>query len=162
MMYGLYEQYILSKQPETLEDALILFDENTKGLDSSSPHVVEWGWVDRNLCWSQRRHYLVDRLRLFIKTLSQCNVVIEIAILGGSFVSRKDDPKDIDALLIYRASDGFDPSRLASLAASRINDLDVRLVPSDAGLVPLLKASLFYSVLFQGRKGGEGAIMVLV
>ena len=160
-MLGPYETYILSKKPKSIDAALVLFDEATKALDSSSPHVVDWPWVHEHLCWSERRSDLVSKLRRFMGALGTCYINIETVLLGGSFVSKKDDPKDIDALIVYRAVDGFDAPLLRSLASTAPNGGDCRLVPSDTGTIALLKATIFYSILFQGRKGGEGAIMVI-
>ena len=157
-----YLAYILSRQPATLDQALVLFDEVSKGPDKSSPHVVEWRWVEENLCWNIHRKNLIVTLRGFLSRMGSFGGIAELVLIGGSFVSRLETPKDIDFLLVYRADTSFRSEEFAKFATTNQDGLDFKLIPSDTGVISLLKISIFYHLLFQGRKGGEGSIIISI
>lgn len=157
-----FTAYILERQPASLVDALTLFDERSKGPDASSPHVVSRDWLDKHLCWTEKRKHLLNIFDKFIEEVNGLGVIVEAALLGGSYVSVKDDPKDIDFLVIYRVTDGFDANVLSRLVSIKRPGLDWRFIPSDAGTVPLLKISIFCHLLYEGRKGGEGSLLVVI
>lgn len=157
-----YTAYILERQPASLEDALVLFDEKSKGPDASSPHVVRHEWLEHHLCWTEKRRNLLSHFDNFIAETCKFEITIEAVLIGGSFVSRKDEPRDIDFLAIYKTLPGFAPEALSNFVMTKRPGLDWRFIPSDAGALPLLKISIFCHLLYEGRKGGEGSLLLII
>ncbi|WP_457832204.1 DUF6932 family protein, partial [Staphylococcus aureus] len=71
------------------------------GPDVSSPHIVSISWVEQNLLWSRKRKELFKDLFELIKDLKDVGINSSYLMIGGSFLSYKDNPGDIDGLLIY-------------------------------------------------------------
>ncbi|MDR6134910.1 hypothetical protein QE361_001893 [Sphingomonas sp. SORGH_AS802] len=157
-----YTAYILDRQPASLDAALVLFDERSKGPDASSPHVVQHEWLERHLCWNEKRKGLLAGFDGFLAETQRFAITVEAALIGGSFVSRKDEPKDIDFLAVYTTLPGFDPEALSEFVVAKRPGLDWRFIPSDAGVLPLLKISMFCHLLYEGRKGGEGSLLLVL
>lgn len=75
-------------------------------------------------CWNDHRHALVDDLERLLGEITKIFRVCAIWV-GGSFVTKKESPGDIDVVLIFdgREISAIDP-----------NDLNLRTLVSPAGL----------------------------
>lgn len=155
-----YASYILLKQPTDLEAALVLFDEDSKGPDRSSPHAVTWEWMERNLCWNTHRQELLVQLREFTKSICHYGAIPQLLLIGGSYVSTAKTPKDVDFLLIYSVTEDFNSNLFVDFIRAKRIGLDYRLIPSDTGLLSIIKITIFYHLLYQGRKGGKGSVIL--
>lgn len=159
-MHDPYLNYILAHQPKDLDQALVLFDEISKGTDKSSPHVVTWEWLKYHLCWNERRSKLASLLHNFLSEVRCYGITPEFLLLGGSFLSNRDNPKDIDFLLVYRASDAFRSEEFSRFVMNKRVGLDYRAIPSDTGSLSLIKISIFYHTLFEGKGGDRGSLLI--
>lgn len=157
-----FTAYALERQPSGLDGVLVLFDEKTRGPDASSPHIVTRAWIGEHLGWTDHRQRLLACFDTFLEQAQQHGIIIEGVLIGGSFVSRKDSPKDIDFLVIYRADENFEAAALSRFVSAKQPYLDWRFVPSDTGTLPLLKITLFCHLLYEGRSGGEGSILMIM
>jgi hypothetical protein len=106
--------------------------------------------------WSGREPLLaaLDRVRSQAET---CGVVVEAMLIGGSFVALSNpSPRDVDCLMFYRQAAGDRPVEARRLGELRRqakgNRVDVRFVPVDGGVLPLIKSVCYFSVLFSMEK----------
>jgi len=88
---------------------------------------------------NDRRLYLIDRLRVFLSELSRVSATFEIW-LDGSFTTKKEEPDDIDLLIVYdNAELNSLPRDEQNLVRSLFNrdtskiryDLDILLCPNN-------------------------------
>jgi hypothetical protein len=92
-----------------------------------------------NFANNTRRIHLVSQLKIFLKELSKVNAKFEIW-LDGSFLTLKDEPVDIDLLIVYDKNQmnalSVDEKKLINSlfhrATTKIRyDLDILLCPND-------------------------------
>lgn len=103
---------------------------------------------------TNRKRLLIGRLE---HALNEIRSVCEVhaVLIGGSILngSPKDRPRDLDALIMYSQNANSDSMSLASIlqharASWLRQDLDLRFVPIDGGVVLFAKVLAFFSVLY--------------
>lgn len=142
----------LKQEPPSLDDALVLIDHKAMlGPDVSSPHIVSISWVEQNLLWSRKRKELFKDLFELIKDLKDVGINSSYLMIGGSFLSYKDNPGDIDGLLIYSVSGSINFSDVKAIIDRKKSNIDIRIVPEDAGTAALIKMVCFCHTLYQGE-----------
>lgn len=155
------ERAMLRGEALASTDRSLLAPSHAPMLFDSSPHVVRWTWLAQHLGWTPRRQLLLQRLSARLDAMRDAGVLPVCALVGGSFAGFGDAPKDLDALILYRAAGGAD----AIVAALRpvTDGLDLRFVPDDADPILLIKMTCFFHTLYQGIDKGNarGSVLVL-
>lgn len=121
----------------------------------SSPRLTTLGWMRRELGWSPHRRMLIERFEGRLAELRAAGIEPVCALVGGSIMGEKDEPGDLDGLIVYRLRAG---SALGHEAAKALrgkdSGLDLRFVPADAEPALLVKMSCFFHMLYQGINKG--------
>ncbi|POA51827.1 hypothetical protein C1889_25540 [Pseudomonas sp. FW507-12TSA] len=92
-------------------------------------------------------------MKLSISELKDAGLSIDIALIGGSFLTLKSTPGDLDAVLFYSLKKEEIAFPLDQWQrAQKLKGLDVRLVPMDTRPILTLKMALFFALLYTHRK----------
>ncbi|MBQ4839021.1 DUF6932 family protein [Pseudoalteromonas luteoviolacea] len=70
-------------------------------LKYSSPYEISWQSLERLFAQNALRKRLSDNLRLLINDLQYGEIHIARIFIGGSFISTKPDPDDLDILIFW-------------------------------------------------------------
>ena len=144
------------------EATTLVYKNNGTSLARSSPHLVSMEWVKKNLCFSTRRIDIIIDLDEFLLSVKTSGARPTCILMGGGFLSSKEYPRDIDALVVYRADDKFNITKLIEIYESRSKYLDIKIVPDDAGPTLLIKTACFFHTLFQDDRIGRNKGSVLI
>lgn len=87
--------------PFELPSMSICFGRDGKTVDIS-PYEISLGLFKSQLCNTERRGLLFSSLEDVAHNLWKFDVVVEEFWIGGSFTSPKQEPNDIDAMLMLR------------------------------------------------------------
>ena len=130
---------------------------------NASPYVTSLEDLRAGRALPARREQ-VRRLVDYLTMLAAHGVQCDFMVLGGSLLDASRTPRDIDALFLYRARDGFDTAGLRDLqiAAEKFR-IDARLAPIDGDMLPALKITLFMAMLYSTDRSGSlarGVVLV--
>lgn len=128
---------------------------------TSSPRIVTLNWFQQRFGRSDHRKNLIEKISRQIDHLPSCGAVPQFALVGGSFVGRRDHPADLDCIIGYRAAS--DGSPMADSRSWRLfAEIDVRFVPMDIDPLVTIKAFCFFHTLYLSLdKGlGQGSYMI--
>lgn len=118
----------------------------------SSPYLCSVDELTRRYGFNPHRLHLIDQLASFAGQSYDIGVKIGALLIGGSFLDQSiDQPRDIDCLVYYRIdaqADAVDAIISQWNALRRGFPLDVKLCPTDAGPLTIIKRSIFFSNLF--------------
>jgi hypothetical protein len=121
----------------------------------SSPRITTLGWMRRELGWSPHRLALIAGFERRLAELRAGGVEPVCALVGGSIMGDKEEPGDLDGLIVYRLDREREFGAEAAEALRRKEPgLDLRFVPADAEPALLVKMSCFFHMLYQGINKG--------
>jgi hypothetical protein len=102
---------------------------------------------------SPPRQGLAAQLKLSISELNDAGLSVDIALVGGSFLTLKSTPGDLDIVLFYSLNKEEIAFPLDQWQrAQKLKGLDVRLVPMDTRPILTLKMALFFALLYTHKK----------
>lgn len=165
VMTDAYSDKMLLSEPNCINDSNFLINHNVAiGPDHSSPHIVSIGWIYKHLLFNRYRESMFDKFFNWIELFNQASCKVTCLLLGGSFLSEKECPKDIDALIVYRALQGFNASALHDILVNKVEIADIRVVPEDVSIPMLIKISCFFHTLYQGTYSphDKGSVLVIM
>lgn len=61
---------------------------------------TDWNSFENVFGWNEHRRDLIDALRSFISTLNKLPILTITLWIDGSFVTKKEHPNDLDAVVI--------------------------------------------------------------
>lgn len=108
---------------------------------------------------SPKRAELLDSLKQTFEIV-RGHVDIDCMMLGGSFLNtNNNNPKDIDAIIFYEKKQNCEVEigdTLSNLIKdSKLNNIDIRFVPTDSHKWILVKLTSFFTALYLSQKGSN-------
>ena len=104
-----------------------------------------------------KRSLLCARLKTAIAELAMADIVVEMILIGVSFLDSTVIPGDLDCVLFYSLSAETSTLDFQQWQYQmKKQDLDARLIPMDSNPLIMWKAALFFAVLYTQRKNAEG------
>ena len=138
---------------EMQPDPPIFAPKNRPILSDSSPHVLMWDDFLLQFGKSIQRKQMINMLDSHLNDLANHGIIVDVLLIGGSFVIRDLIPSDIDALIPYRLDPSCDLNRaIEFLRKSTIAELDLRYVPQDADAAIFIKMISFFTLLYSYDK----------
>lgn len=120
---------------------------------SGSPYIVTREWFSLYLGFNGHRLNLIRNFDEFVSRLIDFGISPTFAMIGGSFVSDKIDPKDIDGVIGYIGNNDSDFIGLKDFITTPTPKfLDIRLVPEDSGGLNLVKICCYYHELYSRNR----------
>jgi hypothetical protein len=102
------------------------------------------------------RRILVDKFIAAIEQLSDYAVTPIAALLGGSAIGPKPQPKDLDCIVFYESTGGA-PLRSDGLQMFqkrwKLCGVDIRVIPADSDPILLIKTVSFFTTLYSESRG---------
>ena len=123
---------------------------------SSSPFVLS---LDEFLMTENARSRpdLVQAIQAYLKNLTQIGLQAKFLLIGGSFIDRFDVARDVDGVCFYQIDlqdkeGNFKnlPSLFRVQEYGKESGIDMKLVPIDHDPLLMLRAAIYFSVLFSG------------
>jgi hypothetical protein len=146
------------------EEMLLRIPDPGPQLLPSSPRLTTLAWMRRELGWSPHRRVLIAAFERRLAELRSSGVQPVCALVGASIMGDKEEPGDLDGLIVYRLDSEreFGPEAAECLRRKEPG-LDLRFVPADAEPALLVKMSCFFHMLYQGiNKGLQRPSVLLV
>jgi hypothetical protein len=150
----------------------ILFTPDRK-VAASAPYPITFLELTTHFGRSAYRQQLLRGFRAWLSALRQV-VSPQFVWIGGSFVTDKPEPKDIDAVVFYRylvpdvsAADRDNLLRanteiLSHTSVERRFNVESALVPLDVDATQLFHASAYWAMVFSNdAKGGRRAFYTM-
>lgn len=117
---------------------------------------------------SERRKKLVSSLTKFLVELQLNGLKPLTFMVGGSFLDFSvSNPRDLDCVIFYQQCESSVIGNTEWISNTRriakVEDLDVRLVPTDGDLIVLLRSVIYFSALYGASKNGKtsrGTILI--
>lgn len=121
---------------------------------NSSPYVLSYDKFCQIYRQDDNRLMLLDILENKLKYASSLGLIIDIILVGGSFIRIDETPKDIDILGFYYIETNKDPEKtLRQFELDQdILHCDLKICPIDCGIAVILKRALFFSNIFSYDK----------
>jgi hypothetical protein len=124
---------------------------------NATPYIVPL-WRLREADFMSNRRAFLDRLILVLDQLASRDVMPVAVLVGGSVLTAKPDPGDLDAIVFYRL-EGNGVQAIATFGEAgaqwRRAGLDLRLIPADGSPLLLIKTVSFFTTLFGCRRDGS-------
>jgi hypothetical protein len=142
----------------------ITFSHDNK-ITSSSPYPITWPEIEARYCFNAHRRRLADRFCEWVLAVHDL-VAPAFIWIGGSFVTDKAEPADIDTVLFYyyrqAQTDSQDRISFLSKHASLLSPAGIRArFGLDAGTVALsmppqrlVEISASWTMIFSGNADG--------
>ncbi|UMZ09507.1 hypothetical protein I9018_18395 [Pseudomonas sp. MPFS] len=131
---------------------------------NSAPYITHLSEFSKELL-DPVRHSFRAQLIAAIDELRESGILVEIVLIGGSFLDTTVTPGDLDCVLFYSVEDEQFTLDLQQWQL-KVKDehLDARLIPVDTNPLFTLKAALFFAVLYTQRKtpGGLPTGLILI
>ncbi|WP_126012953.1 hypothetical protein [Sphingomonas sp. ABOLH] len=129
---------------------------------SGSPYLVNMDWFCSYLGFNNHRKELIEIFLGYIDNLKIFEIKPTFALIGGSFVSDKSEPKDIDGVIAYTGSEKSDFKGIKEIVNRKNIFLDIRLVPEDTGGIYLTKILCYYHELYSRNrmKGRTSCVLI--
>ena len=124
-----------------------------------APYLVDFSMLATVFGTTPTRRRLIGTLMTTRSSLAK-HCKVHAVLIGGSLTRlTKTEPRDCDAVFFYEISESSDASAkveaMSIIAKSaRLDGLDLRLVPTDADPVSLIKARCYFTLLFASERGG--------
>lgn len=124
---------------------------------NSTPYVAHLRAAAEDGIMSNRQG-LLRELVAAVEEMSELGFETVAALLGGSALGPKPNPRDLDSILFYRAREATPPIQALAAFQRRMQArrLDLRLIPVDGDPLILIKAVSFFTTLFAQSKDGTG------
>jgi hypothetical protein len=139
----------------------------------AAPYPITWRELHAHFGRSPHRQQLLKDMGTWVSELSEI-LAPQFIWIGGSFVTDKPEPKDIDAVIFYRyVRPDMVPAELddvlranaALLNHARVQErfrIDSALVPLDVDVAQLIHASAYWAMVFSNDEhGGRRAFYTL-
>lgn len=109
---------------------------------------------------SQRRKALFEDLLDCIEWHLGMGCHIEFMLIGGSYVSDKTAPRDVDGIFFYRLEDGvsLSPSH-REIQLRKWQTLDVRHCPIDSDPFIICRLSSYFTLLYSVNTNGNNNVL---
>lgn len=131
---------------------------------NASPYLANLRDLREGAFLSTRR-ILVDKFIAAIEQLSDYAVTPIAALLGGSAIGPKPQPKDLDCIVFYESTGG---ALLRSDGLQvfqkrwKLCGVDMRVIPADSDPILLIKTVSFFTTLYSKNPGELMAVRGLV
>jgi hypothetical protein len=127
----------------------IFAPKNRPILSDSSPHVLMWDDLLIQFGNGIQRRQMINMLDSHLNDLGNYGIIVDVLLIGGSFVIRDLVPSDIDALIPYRLDPSCDLNQaIEFLRKPTIAELDLRYAPQDADVAIFVKMISFFTLLY--------------
>ncbi len=141
---------------EMSPDLPIFAPKNRPILSDSSPHVLMWDDLSIQFGNSTQRKQMINMLDSHLNDLANNGIIVDVLLIGGSFVIRDLIPSDIDVLIPYRLDPLCDFNRaIEFLRKSTTVELDLRYVPQDADAAIFIKMISFFTLIYSYDKTAD-------
>lgn len=133
-------------------------------LARSSPHLATFGEFAERFGTSAERLELIHRLETVLDDLNATGIATPCMLVGGGFIRSAAQPRDLDALVVYRLAEHGDIEGASGLLKRGTIGLDLRYVPCDVGPIPLVRMTCFFHTLYQSRDrhGDQASVLVVL
>ncbi|MFN7127789.1 MAG: DUF6932 family protein [Brevundimonas sp.] len=108
---------------------------------------ADWGYTPQRADLARNVHRLIGRV-------ADTGVAPYALLIGGSFADRTvDAPRDVDLVMFYTGV--AEDARLTELqiTAKKTHLIDCRLIPVDGDPLIVIRASVFFGLLYSKREG---------
>lgn len=134
---------------------------------NATPYVFTQAEFLQHFGFSPARQNLLAAFTTTLQLVGDNGAVPLFAIVGGSILDdARQDPRDLDVAIFYRASLERPPdaARLQSLchSVSRERKLDLRLLPFDGPAAMTAKLIGFFTILYSQRRSEAGVAPVAI
>lgn len=124
---------------------------------NSSPYVLSYADFCRAYGNDQHRLALVESLGRKLKFAAGLGLIIDLVLIGGSFLRLNEIPRDIDGLGFYYIQGDLDVEKILHQFESNNRNIncDLKICPVDCGTAIIVKRAIFFSNIFSYDKTDE-------
>ena len=124
---------------------------------NSSPYVLSYTDFRAVYGNDQHRLALIDALEGKLKFAGTLGLIIDLVLIGGSFLRLEETPRDIDGLGFYHIQDCVNVETVIEKFENNDHHLscDLKICPVDCGAAVIVKRAIFFSNIFSYDKKDE-------
>ena len=121
---------------------------------NSSPYVLSYTDFRGVYGNDQQRLALIDALQSKLKFAGGLGLIIDLVLIGGSFLRLEETPRDIDGLGFYHIQDRVNVEEVIEKFENNDRHLncDLKICPVDCGTAVIIKRAIFFSNIFSYDK----------
>ncbi len=121
---------------------------------NSSPYVLSYTDFCGVYGNDQHRLALIDALERKLKFAGRLGLIIDLVLIGGSFLRLEETPRDIDGLGFYHIHDYANVEQVIDKFENDDDyiNCDLKICPIDCGTAVVVKRAIFFSNVFSYDK----------
>ena len=124
---------------------------------NSSPYVLSYADFCRAYGNDQHRMALIESLDRKLKLAAGLGLIIDLILIGGSFLRLEEVPRDIDGLGFYHIQSDLNVDEIIYCFEHSNQNIncDLKICPVDCGIAIIIKRAIFFSNIFSYDKKDE-------
>lgn len=124
---------------------------------NSSPYVLSYHDLFQIYAEDKLRLALINSLEIKLKFASELGLIIDLVLIGGSFLRSNECPRDIDGLGFYHIKDytNTDQAIRKFESGNKNINCDLKICPVDCGTAIIIKRAIFFANIFSYDKADK-------